>query len=93
MKSTDRDDVQKCYDRLSAMDKPTEIGNPRSLIQIIQRLPVFLLIQWRKKARCLFVNIDIIHFEDVIDVMKEAAGVNDPEFSNIVYGKRDIYKT
>ena len=88
------DDLKNCYETLSAMDKLSEIGNQRSLVQIIQKLPVYLQNQWRKKAHFIFKSIGKVHFKDVVDFVQEAAKVaNDPVFGNIADGQKDRPQT
>ena len=101
LKGTDRvglqdfsDDLQNCFETLAAMDKISEISNQRSLVQIVQKLPIYLQNRWRKKAHGLSKIFGRVSFKDIVNFVQEAAEeANDPVFGQITDVHKDRQQT
>ena len=79
------DDLRCCKETLGAMNKLDEIDTQRSIVKIVEKLPLYLQNRWKKEAidtkrrSGKYPGIDYL----VIFVEHSAEEANDPVFGNI----------
>ena len=78
------DSLRCCMDTLEAMNSTQEVNVQRVLLKIVERLPVYLQIRWRKTVRDIRRKNDKMpDIRDLVSFVSDAAEeTNDP-----VYGK------
>ena len=79
------DDLKGCKDTLQAMGKLQEINNQHTLVRFIKKLPKYLQIKWRGKAREIrtFCRRSPDISDVVVFVEAAAEEANDPVFGRI----------
>ena len=79
------DDLKGCKDTLQAMGKLQEINNQHTLVRFIEKLPKYLQIKWRGKAREIrtFCRRSPDISDVVVFVEAAAEEANDPVFGRI----------
>ena len=79
------DDLKGCKDTLQAMGKLQEINNQHTLVRFIEKLPKYLQIKWRGKAREIrtFCRRSPDISDVVVFVEAAAEEANDPVYGRI----------
>ena len=67
------DDLNSCQETLTAMGRLTEIMNQQSLVNIVERLPIYLLNRWRREAHKITKRHGRTSFTDIVSFVKDAA--------------------
>lgn len=78
------DNLRSCVNTLEAMDNLVEVNSQKVLVKIVERMPPYLQIRWRKEVRNIRKNKDRVpNVKDLLAFVEDAAEeLNDP-----VYGK------
>ena len=80
------DDLYSCQETLTAMGRLTEIMNQQSLVNIVERLPIYLLNRWRREAHKITKRHGRTSFTGIVSFVKDAAEeANDPVYGRMTY--------
>ena len=73
------DELVNCSEMLNAMNRLSELNNQRTLVMIVQRLPVHLQNRWKREAYNISKRSGKTNIQDVVNfVVNVAAEANDP---------------
>ncbi|KAJ8027040.1 hypothetical protein HOLleu_32065 [Holothuria leucospilota] len=79
------DDLKACHETLCSMGYESELNNQRILVQIVERLPNFLIVRWRRETRLIRKSRNRSPFiADLVTFVLDAAEeLNDPIFGDL----------
>ena len=78
------DELVNCSEMLIAMNRLSELNNQRTLVMIVQRLPVHIQNRWKREAYIISKRSGKTNIQDVVNfVVNVAAEANDPVFGRL----------
>lgn len=79
------DDLKACHETLCSMGYESELNNQRILVQIVEHLPNFLIVRWRRETRLIRKSRNRSPFiADLVTFVLDAAEeLNDPIFGDL----------